>query len=132
MKAGGGRSLEHRRLKLSMNYFLKLKSLPENPCFDPITDPAPSELFEKPKTDPPFGTRILPHSLEADIDPSLIDIQYERTPPPWEHNNFMFDTSLSCLEKDQTSETVFRKEYHQMRERYSSFFESCPNGSKCE
>ena len=99
-----------------MNYFLKITSLPENPCFDAITKTAPSELFEKSKTDLPFETRILPHNLEAEILSTLIDNQCERTPPPWEQNNIMFDTSLSCFTKDRTSKTVFRKEYQQLCE----------------
>ena len=88
-----------------MNYFLKIKYLPENPCFDPISNSPPSELFEKSKSDPPFGTRNLSHYLEADVDPTLIDSKYE---------------------------TVFRKEYQQLCERYDSYFEAYINGSKCE
>ena len=89
-----------------MNYYLKIKSPPENPCFDHINNPPSSELLEKSKTVSPFGTRILPHIVEADIDPTSIDSQNELTPPPWEHNNIMFNTSLSCLKKDQTTETA--------------------------
>ena len=78
----GKPSLRHRRLKLSMNYFLKLKSLPDNPCHNVTNNPPPSELFERTKTIPPFGTRTLPHIEEANIEPNSIDSQYERTPPP--------------------------------------------------
>ena len=116
----GEPSLRHRRLKLSMNYFLKLKSLPDNPCHNVINNPPPPELFEWTKTIPPFGTHTLPHIEVANIEPNSIDGQYERTPPPWEHSNIMFDTSLSCFKKEQTSETVLRKEYQQLRERYNS------------
>ena len=66
------------------------------------------------------------------FDPTSIDSQYERTPPPWEQNNIMFATSLSCFKKEQTSETVFRKEYQQLRERYNSYFEDYTDGSNCE
>ena len=128
----GEPSLRHRRLKLSLNYFLKLKSLPENPCHHVINNPPPSELFERTKTIPPFGTRTLPHIEEANIEPNSIDSQYERTPPPWEHSNIMFDTSLSCFKKEQTSETVLRKEFQQLRERYNSYFEAYTDGSKSE
>ena len=128
----GEPSLRHRRLKLSMNYFLKLKSLPDNPCHNIINNPPPSELFERTKTIPPFGTRTLPHIEEANIEPNSIDSQYERTPPPWEHSNIMFDTSLSCFKKEQTSETVLRKEFQQLRERYNSYFEAYTDGSKSE
>ena len=115
-----------------MNYFLKLKSLPDNPCHNVINNPPPSELFERTKTIPPFGTRTLPHIEEANIEPNSIDSQYERTPPPWEHSNIMFDTSLSCFKKEQTSETVLRKEFQQLRERYNSYFEAYTDGSKSE
>ena len=119
--------LDYRRLKLSINYFLKIKSLPENPCCGPITNSPPSELFENSKTDPPFGTCILPHIFEVDID----DSQYKAHLPPWEQNNIMFDTSLSCFKKDHTSETVFWNEYRQLPERYNSYFEAYTDGSKC-
>ena len=44
----------------------------------------------------------------------------------------MFDTSLSCFKKEQTSETVLRKEYQQLRERYNPYFEAYTDGSKSE
>ena len=115
-----------------MNFYLKLKSIPENPSYDLVSCPAPSDLFQRSKTVPPFGTRILPHIVEADIDPNSMDSQYERTPPPWEQNSIMFDTSLSCFKKDQTSETVFQKENQQLRAQYNSYFEAYTYGSKCE
>ena len=114
VSGSGEPSLRHRRLKLSMNYFLKLKSLPDNPCHFVINNPPLSELFERTKTIPPFGTRTLPHIKKANIEPNSIDSQYERTPPPWEHSNIMFDTWLSCFKKEQTSESVLRKEFQQL------------------
>ena len=128
----GEPSLRHRRLKLSMTYFLKLKSLPDNPCHNVINNPPPSELFERTKTISPFGTRTLPHIEEANIERNSIDSQYERTPPPWENSNIMFDISLSCFKKEQTSETVLKKEFQQLRERYNSYFEAYTDGSKSE
>ena len=112
----GEPSLKHRHLRLSMNFYLKLISLSENRCYDLVSSPPPSDLFQRSKIGPLFGTRILPHIVEADSDPTSTDNQYERTPPPWEQSNIMFDTSLSCFKKDQTSETVFWKEYQQLRE----------------
>ena len=106
--------------------------MPENPCYDLVSSPPPCDLFQRSKTVPPFGTRVLPHIVEADIDPTSIDSEYERSPPPWEQHNIMFDTSLSCFKKDQTSGTVLRKEYQQQRERYNSYFEAYTDGSKCE
>ena len=124
--------MKHRRLKLSMNSYLKLKSIPENPCHDHVSSPPPSDLFQRSKTVPPFGACILLHFEEADIDLTSIDSQFERIPPPWEQHNIVFDTLLSCFKKDQTSETVFRKEYQQLRKQYKSHFEAYTDGSKCE
>ena len=45
-----------------MNTFIKLKSIPQNPCHDLVSSPPPSD-----------GTRILPHFVEADIDLTSID-----------------------------------------------------------
>ena len=35
----GEPSLKHRRLKLSINTYIKLKSIPENPCHDLVSNP---------------------------------------------------------------------------------------------
>ena len=115
-----------------MNYFLNVKSNPENPCYDPVTHPSPHDLFKESKlilhlefaSGLRFWRRI--------IDSALINSQCERTPSPWELNKIIFDTSLSCFKKDQTSETVFEKEYQQLRRRYTSYFEAYTHRSKCE
>ena len=36
------------------------------------------------------------------------------------------------LQEEQTSETVLRKQFQQLRERYNSYFEAYTDGSKCE
>ena len=38
-----------------------------NPCFDHTANPPPLEVFEKSKTDPSFRTRILLHTIKADV-----------------------------------------------------------------
>ena len=65
-------SLDHRRLKLYLNNFLKIKSLPENLRLEPIINlPTPEQLYPKLTVD-----------LEAyNRYPTLIDSQYEGTPP---------------------------------------------------
>ena len=40
-------SLTTRRLKLSLNYVLKLKSLPENPAYSCVFEPENTKLFEE-------------------------------------------------------------------------------------
>ena len=55
-------SLTTRRLKLPLNYVLKLKSLPENPAYSCVFEPENTKLFEESESKvPPLGIRILPH-----------------------------------------------------------------------
>ena len=123
-------SLEHRRLKLSMNYFLKLKSLPDNPCFDSISNSSPAQFFEKSKSEPSFGARILPHMEKSKIDHKKIDDQKLQVPPPWEVPKIQFDFSLTNLKKENTSELAFNKEFSRVRQNYSNYFEAYTDGSK--
>ena len=126
----GEPSLKHRRQKLSMNYFLKLKSLPENPCFDSVFNASPPEFFEKSKSDPAFGARTLPHIQNSEINYKKIDDSHVRTPPPWEESRIFFDTSLNNLKKDETNEVIYRKEFCRIREGYSGSYEAFTDGSK--
>ena len=64
----------------------------------------------------PFGTHVLPHILNVDIDPTFIDGQSERTPSSWEQINITFDISLSYFKTDQTS----------------LYFKTYTDGLKCE
>ena len=43
-------SLTTRRLKLPLNYVLKLKSLPENPAYSCVFEPENTKLFEEPES----------------------------------------------------------------------------------
>ena len=52
-------SLTTPQLKLSLNYVLKLKSLPENPAYSCVFEPENTKLFEESESwhlhSPPFG-----------------------------------------------------------------------------
>ena len=52
-------SLYNRRLELSLQYALKLKSSPSNPTYETVFEPQYKTLFEnKPNMIPSFGIRI--------------------------------------------------------------------------
>ena len=123
-------SLHHRRIKLSMNYYLKLKSLPDNPAYDCVFGSSPIEMFEKSKSTPSFGARIQVHINKANINDK--DINYRKTPSPptWKKTEMNFDFSLSKLKKDNTNQLIFQKEFLEMREKYSHCFEIYTDGSK--
>ena len=128
----GEPSLEDRRLKLSMNYFLKLKSLPENPCFDSVSNCSSLDFFERAKTEPCFSARTLTHILKAEIDPQCVDNQQIKAPPPWENTNIKLDLSLTSFTKNETNELTFRNEFKRVEEKYSgnNFCPFYTDGSK--
>jgi len=66
-------SLTTRRLKLSLNYVLKLKSLPENPAYSCIFEPENKLLEESGVEGPPFGIRILPDLEKSKLKLNLVD-----------------------------------------------------------
>ncbi|GFR80833.1 hypothetical protein ElyMa_005908200 [Elysia marginata] len=125
-------SLALRRQKLSMDYYWKIKYLPNNPCYNSISNAALPELFAKSNTVPPFGTRTLLDILNAELDPKRRDDRCERIPAPWEEHNITFDRSLTSLKKEDTSEMVVRQEYAQPREKYAAYNEAFTYGSKKE
>ena len=65
----GETSLSLRRLRLSMNYVLKLHSIPENPAYDCVVNPKFLSHFEaQPHITPTLGIRLQPHFQAAGID----------------------------------------------------------------
>ena len=67
-------SLTTRRLKLSLNYVLKLTSLPENTAYSCVFEPQNTKLFEESESKvPPLGIRILPHLEKYKLNLNLVD-----------------------------------------------------------
>ena len=123
-------SLQHRRLKLAMNYYLKLRSLPRNPAYDNVFRAPPSEIFETSKTTPPFGIRVLPHILKAKINQEDIEANNLPDPPPWKELKSKFDFSLTKFPKEQTNPLIYKQEYLNLTEKYSDSIHLFTDGSK--
>ena len=67
-------SLTSRRLNLSLNYVLKLKSLPENQAYRYVFEPENTQLFEESESKiPPLGILILPHLEKSKNNLNLTD-----------------------------------------------------------
>ena len=65
----GETSLSLRRLRLAMNYVLKLHSVPQNPAYDSLINPKFIYHFEaQPHITPTLGIRLQPHFQAAGID----------------------------------------------------------------
>ena len=126
----GEPSLEHRRLKLSLNYTAKLNSTPENPCYDSLSNSSSAEFFKTKKTDPALGARIENHFQNMDVNVKNIDSEKVRKPPPWEQYKVNFDTSLTEFDKGSTNALVFQKEFSNVKEKYNDHYEIYTDGSK--
>ncbi|RUS72388.1 hypothetical protein EGW08_019848 [Elysia chlorotica] len=126
----GEPSLEHRRLKLSLNYAAKLNSIPENPGFESLTDSSPIEFFETKKSGPSLGARLQNHLEKIETKYENIDNVKVRKPPPWEQYNVKFDTSLTEFEKGNTNALVLQKEFLNLKEQYNEHYEIYTDGSK--
>ena len=51
-------SLTTRRFKLSLNYVLKLKSLPENPAYSCVFEPQNTKVFEESESKRPHSPQL--------------------------------------------------------------------------
>ena len=76
-------SLASRRLKLPLNYVLKLTSLPENPGHNTLLFENVKLFKESESKIPPLGIRILPHLEKSKINLNLIDDAPSLNIAPW-------------------------------------------------
>ena len=77
-------SLQNRRLKLSLQYALKLKSLPNNPAYFCVFHPQERYSFaNQSKFIPTFGLRIETEILKTKIEFRLIKKHSSPKTPPW-------------------------------------------------
>ena len=84
--SGGDRepSLETRRLKLSLQYYMKMKANPENPAYSCVVNPEYKRLFNnKPGTIPPLGIRLQPHLEDMEVELDAISVVRSPECPPW-------------------------------------------------
>ena len=124
-------SLYNRRLKLSMQYALKLKSNPLNPTYETVFEPQYKTLFEnKPNMIPSFGIRISPEFENLNLD--LDNIAEFKVPdvPPWTFSQPRVLFSLHNDKKSQTDPLVFRTKYHELLSNFPSYETIFTDGSK--
>ena len=124
-------SLYNRRLKLSMQYALKLKSKPSNPTYETVFEPQYKTLFEnKPNMIPSFGIRISSEFENMNLD--LDNIAEFEVPyvPPWTFSQPRVLFSLHNDKKSQTDPLVFRTKYHELLSNFPSYETIFTDGSK--
>ena len=111
--------LTTHRLKLSLNYVLKLKSLLENPAYSCVFEPENTKLFEEsePKV-PPLGIRILPHLEKSKLNLNLVDDAPSLDMVPWKLSVPAVQFDLASLKKDTTNPEIYKQLYLQLITEY--------------
>ena len=118
-------SLTTHRLKLSLNYVLKLKSLPENPAYSCVFEPQNTKLFEESESKvPPLGLCILPHLEKSKLNLNLVDDAPSLDIIPWKLSVPAVCFDLASLKKDTTNPGIYKQLCLQLISEYplSEFF----------
>lgn len=124
--------LRLRRIRLSMKYYLKLKTLPDNPAYDSVLNPLFQLKFDqKPKEIKPLGLRVKPYFKEANIDVGIVnDSSLTTDIPPWKLAHPVINFQLTLFKKEVTPCLVFKQAFWEQCEQYKGFTRIFTDGSK--
>ena len=129
----GETSLSLRRLRLSMNYVLKLHSIPENPAYDCVVNPKFLSHFEaQPHITPTLGIRLQPHFQAAGIDVEGISTDSLLTDVcPWSMPVPVVRFDLTKLKKAETNPEQYKQLFLELSSSYPNHSKIFTDGSKC-
>ena len=126
-------SLTTHRLKLSLNYVLKLKSLPENPAYSCVFELENTKLFEKSESKvPPLGIRILPHLEKSKLNLNMVYDAPSLDIVPWKLSVPAVRFDLTSFKKDTTNPEIYKQLYLQLIFEYPLSEKKFTDGSKTE
>ena len=125
-------SLETRGLKVSLQYYMKMKANPENPAYSCVVNPEFKRLFSKPGTIPTLGKKPQPHLEDMQVDLDAISVVRPPECPPWllQQPNILF--SLSDFKKGDTCPLVFQSMLLELFLRFPRHRKVYTDGSKKE
>jgi ribonuclease HI len=124
-------SLSLRRIKLSMQYLVKLKACPTNPAFDPIFHPKYCQIYaNKEKTIKPLGLRMQCYLDIIKIDEYIIDEVEVPTIAPWKISTPITIMDLTKQKKSQTNPAEYVEKYNIIRSQFPSHKFMYTDGSK--
>ena len=104
---------------MSLNYVLKLTSLPENTAYSCVFEPKNTKLFEESESKvPPLGIRILPHLEKYKLNLNLVDDAPSLDIVPWKLSVPTVRIDLASLKKDTTNPEIYKQLYLQLMSEY--------------
>ena len=119
--------LQNRRLKLSLQYALKLKSLPNNPAYLCVFHPQEKNSFtENSKYIPTFGLRIEKEMIETKIEFRFIKRYYIPKTPPWLFEIPPINLELNHRNKKDPCMDMFQE----VLQKYPNYVQIYTDGSK--
>ena len=127
----GETSLEMRRLKLALNYVVKLKSMPDNPAYNSIFNPKHELFFEAhPNTTPPLSLRVAPHLEAAKLSMERVELTELPTTPPWMLEAPKVHLGLTNFDKSLTNDLVYQQAYGEFISDFNEHEKIFTDGSK--
>ena len=120
-------SLKNRRLKLSLQYTVKLKTNPLNPAHACVFHPKYQPLYDsKPTSIRPLSLRVSPHLQGLDN----VAFNYMSDTPPWEVEQSNIILELAALRKSDTPPITYHDQYLTIRNRFPRHIPFYTDGSK--
>ena len=117
-------SLNLGRKKLSLQYYLKLKSNPDNPTHKVLFEPLyKDEFIEKEKFVPPFSLRC-EYDLEDVAKHKISEV------PLWTCKSPTYNYYLASDKKATTDPMIYKNKVLEVKEQYYTHEELYTNGSK--
>ena len=124
-------SLENRRLKLSLQYTVKLKTNPLNPAHACIFHPEYQPLYDsKPTSIRPLGLRVSPHLQSLGVELDNVAFNYVSDTPLWELERPNIILELAVLRKSDTPPITYHDQYLTIRNRFPRHIPFYTDGSK--
>ena len=113
--------LEHRRIKLSLQYVTKLKSTPSNPAFNCVFKPEYEHKYlRNTKVISPLGIRIKEHLQGSNILIDEINEDDIYDIPPWELSSPTINLALHSSSKSDTHNSEFRQRFLEVNDYYEN------------
>ena len=129
----GEPSLAIRRMRLAMNYVLKLRSYPDNPAYKCVFEPNFEEEFANNENEiPPLSLRVRPHLEAAGIDLKQVEESLIPTSPPWTLPTPEVNFDLTQYKKGAVPNEQFLASFREMLDLYKFFWPIFTDGSKSE
>ena len=112
--------LEQRRIKLSLQYILKLKSTSSNPAYRCVFHPEYEQKYTKKnqKTISPIGIRMKNHLEGCDILLNQVSVDEVYDIPQWEVTTPTVNLSLHSSSKSDTLNSEYKQRFLELNDSY--------------